>query len=293
MAKSILLFSTAILVEMLVHSQTLPNGRICCRRSATFAQARSGFGDVARPSLQAANVYVRQVFSHYSRMSGAQPTQQGQQNRDRFSGLQVASIVLVAVIATVVVIFWVIPVYLFPDAYRPVRLDEDEQQVLYIKLERIGYSVSRQHVGESGDVMTPEPYSEVDASREISLSERELNALIAGNTDLGTRLVIDLADDLASAKMLIPMDPDFPVIGGKTIRVHAGLELAYADGQPSVVLKGISVMGIPIPNAWLGNLKNVDLVQQFNSDSGFWRVFADGVGQIRVSDGQLWIKLQE
>jgi hypothetical protein len=75
--------------------------------------------------------------------------------------------------------------------------------------------------------------------------------------------------------------------------VHAGLELAYTGGQPSVVLKGISVMGIPIPNAWLGNLKNVDLVQQYGGDPGFWRTVADGIDQVRVDDGRLFIRLRE
>lgn len=211
----------------------------------------------------------------------------------RFSSSQVAGIVLLAIVVTVLVIFWVIPVYLFPDGFRPVHLDDDEQQVLHVKLRRLGISVESQQSDQAPHSLTPEPYSEANASRDISLSEKELNALIATNTDLGNRLAIDLADDLASAKILIPMDPDFPMIGGKTIRVHAGLELAYAAGRPSVVLKGISVMGIPVPNAWLGNMKNVDLVQQYGGDSGFWRTFADGVDKIQVDDGQLLIRLRE
>jgi plasmid maintenance system antidote protein VapI len=141
--------------------------------------------------------------------------------------------------------------------------------------------------------MTPERYSEENATREIFFTEKELNGLIASETDLATRVAIDLSDDLASAKVLIPVDPDFPVLGGKTLRVNAGVELAYTAGRPIVVLRGISVMGVPVPNAWLGNLKNVDLVQQFGSDAGFWKAFADGVELIRVEDGELLIKLRE
>jgi hypothetical protein len=29
-------------------------------------------------------------------------------------------------------------------------------------------------------------------------------------------------------------------------------------------------MGVPIPNAWLGNLKNVELAQEFSGNDGFW-----------------------
>jgi len=215
------------------------------------------------------------------------------ENSRRFSGAQVASIALLAVVATAIIVAWVIPVYLFPDKFRPVQLNDEEHAALVSKLERIGIEVAPREPRETQEALVPEPYSEADANRDISLSEKELNALIATNTELGTKLAIDLADDLASAKLLIPMDPEFPMIGGKTLRVHAGLELAYAGGQPSVVLKGISVMGIPIPNAWIGNLKNVDLVQQYGGDAGFWKTFADGVDQIRVDDGRLFIRLRE
>ena len=76
------------------------------------------------------------------------------------------------------------------------------------------------------------------------------------------------------------------------IIVKAGVELAYTSGRPVVVLRGVSVMGVPIPNAWLGNLKNVDLVGEFGADEGFWAAFADGVDDISVKDGSLDIRLR-
>jgi hypothetical protein len=125
------------------------------------------------------------------------------------------------------------------------------------------------------------------------LTERELNGLLAHNTDLARRFAIDLSEDLASAKLLIPVDPDFPIFGGRILRVRAGLELAYRLERPVVKLRGISVMGVPLPNAWLGNLKNVDLVEQFGGNDGFWRSFAAGVELIEIREGELKIKLKE
>jgi hypothetical protein len=52
-------------------------------------------------------------------------------------------------------------------------------------------------------------------------------------------------------------------------------------------------MGVPIPNAWLGNLKNIDLVQEFGGNRGFWKTFADGIEYIHVENGRLLIKLKE
>ena len=117
--------------------------------------------------------------------------------------------------------------------------------------------------------------------------------LLANNTDLAERLAIDLSDNLASARLLIPMEEGFPVVGGKTIRIDAGLELALANDRPVVALRGVSVMGVPIPNAWLGNLKNVDLVQEFGGDPGFWRSFAAGIESLQLIDGELRIRLNE
>ena len=52
-------------------------------------------------------------------------------------------------------------------------------------------------------------------------------------------------------------------------------------------------MGIPIPNAWLGGLKNIDLVSEFGVDPGFWKSFSEGVEEIQVADGRINIKLKE
>ena len=96
-----------------------------------------------------------------------------------------------------------------------------------------------------------------------------------------------------SAKLLVPVDQDFPILGGKTLRVTGGLEIAYDNSKPIIVLRGVSIMGIPIPNAWLGGLKNIDLVKEFGTSEGFWKAFADGVENIHVVDGQLKIKLKD
>jgi hypothetical protein len=51
-------------------------------------------------------------------------------------------------------------------------------------------------------------------------------------------------------------------------------------------------MGIPIPAAWLGGLKNIDLISEFGDDRGFWSGFAEGVENIQVSDGLVKVKLK-
>ena len=99
--------------------------------------------------------------------------------------------------------------------------------------------------------------------------------------------------NIVSAKLLIPLEEDFPVLGGKTLRLNAGIGMAYEQEKPIIILKGVSIMGVPIPNAWLGGLKNVDLVDEFGVDPGFWKSFSEGVENIQVSDGKINIKLKE
>lgn len=58
----------------------------------------------------------------------------------------------------------------------------------------------------------------------------------------------------------------------------------YRDGQPVVVLKGVTLMGVLLPNAGLCEIKNIDLVWEFGGEAGFRKSFADGVDHIRFSE---------
>ncbi|MGB5605961.1 MAG: arginine N-succinyltransferase [Gammaproteobacteria bacterium] len=213
------------------------------------------------------------------------------------SGFRIFLIVLATVLVTVGVTLWIVKYYLFPSEFKPVELSVKEEQVLEAKLDRLDSlktaSRPRGDDGVDAEALEPEAYSEAGAERKITLSERELNALLAKNTDLARKLAIDLSDDLVSAKLLVPVDQDFPIMAGQILKVRAGVELAYRDDKPIVILKGVSVMGVPVPNAWLGGLKNIDLVQEFGSDEGFWKAFADGVSNIRIVEGNLQIELKE
>ncbi|MCI5144582.1 MAG: arginine N-succinyltransferase, partial [Candidatus Electrothrix sp. AR3] len=55
----------------------------------------------------------------------------------------------------------------------------------------------------------------------------------------------------------------------------------------------VSLMGVPLPNAWLGGLKNIDLMQEFGGDPGFWQSFGEGVETIRIREGELYLQLRE
>lgn len=222
--------------------------------------------------------------------------------KDGVSLPKVLLIVLVTILATLAGSYWVLKTYVFAPEFKPVVLSETEQRVVDDKLRTLGFQPEESRSGaiqppskdfDERGVLKPERYSEEGARREIAFNERELNGLLARNTDLARKLAVDLSEDLVSVKLLIPMEPDFPVLGGKTLRFNAGVEMAYLGGKPSVVLKGVSIMGVPVPGAWLGGLKNIDLVAEFGAEPGFWKTFSEGVEDIRLRDGHVQIKLKE
>ena len=221
-----------------------------------------------------------------------------------FRGIHIVWIVLGTMVFTAAVTYWAVRTYIYAKDFEPVVLNQNEQQQLDTKLAALGYQseptsaktqqqTTKPSDFDSGGRLIPRKYSEESGERDLSFSEKELNALLASNTDMAKKLAIDLSQDLVSVRLLVPVDRDFPILGGKTLRLSTGVEMSYRDGRPRVVLKGVTVMGVPIPNAWLGDLKNIDLIREFGDEQGFWKSFAAGVDDIRVEDGELKVKLKE
>ena len=240
------------------------------------------------------------LSSDSSESSSESGRESSQERNRKFSGLQVVAIVLIAMLLTVGITLWIVATDIFVSKFTPVTLNEKEQKTLSNKLKRISgfksneLEASQQTSKQAGDNiqrLKPEAYSEKGANREIHLSEKELNAMLAKNTNLATQLAIDLSGNLVSAKYLLPLDEELPVLGGRTLKLTAGVELAFTNAKPSVLVKGISVWGVPLPNAWIGEIKNIDLVREYG-DAGFWKAFAAGVENVKVDDGQLTIKLK-
>lgn len=242
------------------------------------------------------------------RMTTNETLDKAMDRKEHLGCLKVFGIIMATVIVTVLVTLWVAKNYLFPSAFKPVALNEQETTQLAEKLERMdrvsGTDFSEKIGPSSGEgegmgqpdvskPLKPAPYRESEDERTISFTQREINALLANNTDLAQKMVVDLSDDLISARLRVPVDPDFPILGGKIMRVHVGLNLAYENERPVVMLKGIKLMGVPIPNAWLGGIKNIDLVEEFGADEGFWKAFADGVESVKVEKGLLSVRFKE
>lgn len=209
-------------------------------------------------------------------------------------------LVLVVILVSVATTLWIARTWLFPQPFQPVTLSTAERVVLEQKLDVVSGIAPSRTEDAAGSRRTPatgpllpEAYSERAGDRVIHFTQRELNAMIARNPDLAERVVLHLSDGLLSATMLITLPHDLPVFAGQTVRVATGLRLRHEQGRPIVAIEGVSVMGVPLPAAWLGGLKGQDLVGLHGGEGGLWGAFGDGVRDLRIEQGRLRVELAE
>ncbi len=206
---------------------------------------------------------------------------------------------LLAVIAvSVAATLWVARTWLYPQPFQPVALDARERASLDAKLEELSRAAPGGSAPMPGrtpdaraDTVQPAPYSERAEDRVLHFTQRELNALIARNPDLAQRLALHLSDDLLSATMLVTLPPDLPLFASQTVRVSTGLRLRHDGTRLTAVIEGVSIMGVPLPGAWLGGLKGRDLAALYRDEGGFWQAFGEGVRELRIENGRLRVEL--
>jgi len=115
----------------------------------------------------------------------------------------------------------------------------------------------------------------------IVLTERELNGLLHLHTQLGDSVKLELAKDAIHARVKTELDPDFPVLGGKTVRA-----------SPEIVFDDLTVYGISLPNAWLGDLKGKNLLATLGGSTR-QNAFAQGIDDISIFSGEIHIHLAD
>lgn len=221
-------------------------------------------------------------------------------SRRMFSWKQVILVIGLAVLATALGAVWWMNQYVYATMFDPTRLGESEQQVLNAKMAQLlqttdaaSSSVSQPSTSTTDLPLEPVPYAETDANRHIQLTEREVNAVIATDSYMARRVAVDMADDLLSVQLVVPINHQMPLVGGKMLKLNFGLALSYLHGKPVVAMRGISLGGIPLPSAWWGDIKNTNLVEEFGGSGGLWDQFSKGVKDMKIQDGQLHVILKE
>lgn len=129
--------------------------------------------------------------------------------------------------------------------------------------------------------------------RTIIITEREVNAYLA-KQNLGEHVQLSFSEGKIAAGLIIIAPPDFPLFAGQKVRVR----LTFGSGltpehKLSFALDDISIGGISMPNAWLGDIKGEDLVaKNLESDPALQRFLA-GIQAFEIHKGNLKVVLNK
>ncbi len=126
----------------------------------------------------------------------------------------------------------------------------------------------------------------------IVLTQREVNGLINAHTTLGEDLKIELAKGALHARLRTTLDEDVPVLGGKTVNARARFLVEADELNPSIILDDLTVYGVSVPNAWLGELKGQNLLASLTGGVGD-NAFSRGIEDIKIENGLIEIQLAQ
>lgn len=132
-----------------------------------------------------------------------------------------------------------------------------------------------------------------EAKRTLVLTQKEVNAYLA-KQGLGESVKVDLKKDALAVNTLIPVPPDAPLLGGTTLRIRVALAAAMDENHKlALQVQDISLGGVPLPNAWLGDIKGVNLVTSEIHSNPTLKRFFDGIKEMDLEDGSLRVVLNE
>lgn len=214
----------------------------------------------------------------------------------RSTGRPPRYLIVLLILAALWAGFWGV-IHLQSGEPEAVTLDVEEQAELEAKLQALGPRDAEPRPDQApgdpiidldaeAEPLVPELYEERAEARSVRFSERELNALIAQDPDLAGRVAMRLTPGQVSTRVRIDVPADIPLLGGRVLNVRSGVRFETEDGRVHARLVGVSVAGIPLPDAWLGGLKDEDLLVL----EPFQQLRA-GIESIEVRDGELVLEL--
>jgi hypothetical protein len=164
------------------------------------------------------------------------------------------------------------------------------------KLRRLGGTAGNPSNTTLSRDAAPPPVIEhayVPGSKELRLTERELNGLLNANTELGNTIRLELGQDAINAYLAVPIPQDFPVGGGRIFRARGRFRLSLSKGEaPFAVLEDVTVFGLSLPKAWLGGLKGENLIADAVGKRNGSPVF-QGIKSLKVVPGALVLQVED
>lgn len=220
------------------------------------------------------------------------------------SGLSIKQIILIIVGAVFLTAglaiggtIWWVKHNFDPAPMKPVTLTEKEQQVFDSKLTafvdppRAALPANMPADTPQAPVTPPRPAEPGAENRTLIITEREVNAYLA-KQNLGEHVSVSFSQGQLVAGIIVSAPPDFPFLAGQKVRVRLTFGTGFSPQQKlSFVMDDLSVGGISLPNAWLGDLKGVDLIaKNLEKDPAIQRFLA-GIQELDIQPGSLRVVL--
>lgn len=201
--------------------------------------------------------------------------------------LVVCGLILVCCGITAAATAWWVKHNIYASPLMPVHLSQSEQSVLDQKLNSLGASADA-----AASVKTAKQRAD-EERRTLVLSEKEINAFLE-RQGLGQQMKVDLESKAATVTALIPMNKEVPLVGGTTLRLKISVG-AEKSGERTFAFKvnDVSVGGIPLPNAWLGDIKGVNLLAGSVESDPALRRFLAGIGDFAIDSGSIRVLLND
>lgn len=182
---------------------------------------------------------------------------------------------------------WWVKRNIYASPLRPVSLTQTEQKAFDEKVAALSSSGETQK-----DERTPAQRA-ADEKRTLVVTEKEINAFLA-KQGLGGQVKVELADGSVEATALVPMDKDLPWLGGKTLRLKLALSGNMDSGmKPAFQITDVSIGGVPLPNAWLGDVKGVNLLASSVGGDPVVKQFLAGIREFEITKGTIRVLLNE
>lgn len=215
-------------------------------------------------------------------------------NHDQKIGcLHMAGLILLALLLIISVAVWISKYYFFPQFLSPVTLNSQEEQILQQKLNAMSKDNTVVANPNTAVLQRVSAMSLAPSAQEISLSEKELNALLARYTTRGKQIAIDLNDTLTQATLLIPIQENIPFIGGDSIKSRADVIWPSQTDPPVVQFTQVRPQGFDLPAQWLTPFNQLDLRQEVLDANERWQEVVKRIQSLKVQGDHLLIRFKD
>jgi hypothetical protein len=130
--------------------------------------------------------------------------------------------------------------------------------------------------------------------RTLVITEKEVNAWLAKN-DLGENVQVRFKDGKITGAIILELPADFPMLAEQKIKASLAFVAHLNDASRDLALQvdDVTVGGMPLPNAWVGDIKGMNLVDESARVDPAMEKFLKGIRQFEIRDGLAVVKLNE